>query len=133
MWYAVATRGSGTAYQRYAFGNARTFSQRLIAEFNANGWKLKGTIVYHGIFVRSTYLNTSAVVRACVDTSGLYRVSAQTGAVLGSVFGTTCDHYLEEAFVSEKPGGRTGPGVSWGVIHVGATPASAGGTAGACT
>jgi len=133
MWYAVATRGSGTAYKQYILGNARAFTQSLVGEFSTNGWKLRGTIVYYKISVPSVYASGSAVVSACVDASGLYRVNAQTGDVVGSVFGTTYDHYLEEASVGQEPGSATRPGGPWVVTHTGNIPSSSGGAARACT
>jgi hypothetical protein len=133
LWYAVATHGSGAAYKQYVFGNALTFTQRMISEFTTYSYKLSGTIVYYDITVPNVYYKAGAVVDACVNASAISRVKEQTGKAIGSVFGTTYDHFLEEVSDGKEPGGKTGPGGSWVVTHTQSTPAGNGGSAAGCS
>jgi len=126
MWYAVYSRGSSTAYQEYAGGNALTFVQNLVKEFSQYGLGLRGKIVYYDISVGQIYYGAGAVVSSCVDASGLDRFVAKTGRSLGTVFSAQYDRYLEQASAAKSKAGF------WTVGHTGNSPASGGGSSGMC-
>lgn len=126
LWYGVSTLGSSTAYTQYDSGNVLTFAKGEINNFTSNGYKLKGKIVYYDITVPQVFYNAGAVVRSCVDASGLYRVDAKTGQTVGTVFSSSYSHYQEQVSTAKSAGGY------WIVSSTGNTPASKGGSAGVC-
>lgn len=126
LWAAVSTHGANTAYEKYIGGNALTFARSLISEFRNGDYKLSGTVVYFAISVPQVFYGQSAVVRSCVDSSGLRMVSASTGKTAGTVFDSSYQHYQERAATAKSAAGY------WTVSHTENFPASGGGSAGAC-
>jgi hypothetical protein len=126
LWYAVYTHGASTAYRDYAGGNALAFIKTLIRQYTADGYTLRGTIVYYDISVPSVYYSAGALVEACVDASGLDKVDASTGQVAGTVFSAKFDHYQEQAAAGKKPDG------TWWIGDTDSYPAADGGAAGVC-
>jgi len=126
MWAAVASRGGNTTYEKYIGGNALTFAKSLISEFQNNGDKLSGKVVYFNITVPQTFYGDGAVVDSCVDSSGLFMANATTGKSAGAVFDSSYQHYQEQAATAKSPAGY------WTVSHTENYPASGGGAAGAC-
>jgi hypothetical protein len=94
-WYAVYTHGGSKTVSRYVFGNALTDFRDLVSELT--GYRLRGTIVYYDISVPQVFGGAGAVVRACVNDSGLYVANAKTGRNLETVFRGDFEHYQEQA------------------------------------
>jgi hypothetical protein len=126
MWYAVYTHGSSRAYQQFASGNALTFIKTLISQYTADGYTLRGTIVYYDTLVPSVYYGAGALVESCVNASGLFKVNSSTGQVAGTVFSAKFGYYQEQAAAGKKPNG------TWWIGHTDSYPAADGGAAGMC-
>jgi len=126
LWYAVYTHGSSKAYQQFAGGNALTFIKTLVSQYTADGYTLRGTIVYYDTSVPSVYYGAGALVESCVNASGLYKVNSSTGQVAGTVFSAKFGYYQEQAAAGKKPDG------TWWIGHTDSYPAADGGTAGMC-
>jgi hypothetical protein len=126
MWYAVYTHGSSKAYRQFASGNALTFIKTLISEYTADGYTLRGTIVYFDTSVPSVYYGAGALVESCVNASGLFKVDSSTGQVAGTVFSAKFGYYQEQAAAGKKPDG------AWWIGHTDSYPAADGGVAGMC-
>lgn len=113
FWLAIITHGRDRRYRQYLAGNALTFAEKEIAYFTSHRATVRGAARYFDIKVTNMYSGKAAVVQACVDVSGLSRVTAATGKRVGNVYPHRYLHYLEQVAEGQLPAG------DWYVLHTG--------------